>query len=96
MTKLEKDFENELVRWVEKELKGEALKLKLDGRRGFLDRTILLPGGVAVFMECKKNESANRRPQQISWAWRLQELGFTADFVWNMDDVKRLVEAVHG
>lgn len=91
MSELEKDFEKEAVDYVEKELGGYALKLKIDGRRGFPDRTILLPGGIAIFLELKRSPSAHQRAQQVVWVNRLQDLGFVAEFCWNMKQVKQVI-----
>lgn len=87
--RLERDLEADIVRWAI-EQGGEALKLKIEGRRGFPDRTILLPGGIAIFPEVKRDRGSDRRAQQIVWIERLQELGFAADFVTSLEQVEAM------
>lgn len=93
MAPLEKHLEDDVVSWAES-LGGEALKLKIDGRRGFPDRTILLPGGLVLFPEVKRSKSAHHRYQQIWWIDRLKDLGFTADFVSSFDQVEAMYESI--
>ena len=73
MSRLEKHGEAEIVRYVEEELGGECLKLKLDGRTGFPDRTIILPNCVPIFVEFKK-PGGKLRSAQVKWKKRLEEL----------------------
>jgi Holliday junction resolvase-like predicted endonuclease len=87
---VEADIENEVVAWC-KANGGEALKLKLEGQRGWPDRTILMPGGVVVFVELK--HKAKPSFQQLRWLARLEELGFTAGICHSLDDVKGLLNA---
>ena len=78
MSRLEKHGEAEIVRFVEDELGGECLKLKLDGRTGFPDRTILLPGCSPIFVEFKK-PGGKLRAAQVKWKERLEELNGYVD-----------------
>ena len=73
MSRLEKHGEAEIVRYVEEELGGECLKLKLDGRTGFPDRTILMSNCTPVFVEFKK-PGGKLRSAQVKWKKRLEEL----------------------
>jgi len=88
--RVEADLERDVVHWATKWMGGEALKLKLDGRRGFPDRTLLLPGGIAVFPELKRSENAAKRRQQLWWIERLRQLGFEAAFCWSLEQVTGL------
>ena len=73
MSRLEKHGEAEIVRFVEDELGGECLKLKLDGRTGFPDRTILMQNCFPIFVEFKK-PGGKLRAAQVKWKERLDDL----------------------
>jgi hypothetical protein len=90
---LEADIEKQVVRWVEDELGGECLKLK-DEERGFPDRTLLLPGGLIVFVELKRPKKNKRYHMQELWIARLKELGFRAAFCYSLDEVKELANGL--
>lgn len=85
----EDDVEAAVVRMIEEDFDGEALKLKLDAKRGFPDRTILLPGGLAMFLELKRPVGGRPSPQQIKWVERLSRLGFITRFCNSIDDARR-------
>ena len=51
-----------------------ALKLRIDGKNGFPDRTVLTPRGV-FFIEFKA-PGGKLRPAQEEWIERLRKLGF--------------------
>lgn len=55
---------------------GLALKLVLLGIRGFMDRTILLPGRVIFFVEVKRRKIGVVSAQQATWRRILTLLGF--------------------
>ncbi|WP_447875375.1 VRR-NUC domain-containing protein [Serratia fonticola] len=55
---------------------GTAYKFTSPGRRGVPDRLVLLPGGRAVFVECKAPGEAPR-PDQVREHNRLRALGFS-------------------
>ncbi|OMQ26876.1 VRR-NUC domain-containing protein [Serratia oryzae] len=54
---------------------GTAYKFTSPGRRGVPDRLVLLPGGRAVFVECKA-PGETPRPDQLREHNRLRALGF--------------------
>lgn len=91
MPELEGAIENRIVKYVEG-LGGFALKLILASERGFPDRTLLLPGGLIIFVEVKRPKDCKVYHQQLVWQNRLQKRGFTCEFVTSMQDVARLVK----
>ena len=78
MGRLEKYIESDIVDYVENEEQGEAYKLIIEGRRGFPDRTFLLPGGIALFPETKTTDGEASEHQRRKMA-RLRELGFVSE-----------------
>ena len=88
MHRLEKErvFEQELIDTT-KEQKGMCLKLKPMAQRGFPDRTILLPGGKIIFVECKRKKDRKIRRLQQEWVKRLRALGFDAIIADNISQV---------
>lgn len=56
---------------------GKAYKLTVPGRRNVPDRLLLLPGGRAIFVECKA-PGQKARPAQQRELERLVALGFEA------------------
>ena len=58
---------------------GKALKLDLKMYPGIPDRLVLLPGGVAAFVELKRpGRRVKKGSAQERWLKELNELGFTA------------------
>ena len=55
---------------------GKALKLKLEGVRGFPDRTVLLPDGRCFFVEFKREQIGVVSAQQRKFKFMLNLLGF--------------------
>lgn len=70
----ESTIERHLVKQV-KAAGGTAYKFTSPGRRGVPDRLVLLPGGQAVFVECKA-PGEHPRPDQMREHNRLRALGF--------------------
>jgi hypothetical protein len=69
--------ETRFVTYVKKELNLECLKLRIDGRDGFPDRSVLCNDGRIIFFEFKRVGHESRlRPQQRQWRKRLEQLGF--------------------
>jgi hypothetical protein len=89
MSELEDAIENRIVKYVEG-LGGLALKLVLASERGFPDRTLLLPGGLVLFVEVKRPKAAKVYHMQLIWKARLEKRGFTCEMVKSMADVARL------
>ncbi|MBE5253379.1 VRR-NUC domain-containing protein [Mixta mediterraneensis] len=71
----ESTIEKHLVAEVKK-AGGIAYKFVSPGRRAVPDRLVLLPGGRAVFIECKA-PGEKPRPEQLREHERLQALGFS-------------------
>lgn len=70
----ESTIEKHLIAEVKK-AGGIAYKFLSPGRRAVPDRLILLPGGRAVFVECK-SPGEKPRPEQLREHERLRALGF--------------------
>ncbi|KMV67432.1 nuclease [bacteria symbiont BFo2 of Frankliniella occidentalis] len=70
----ESTIEKHLVAEVKK-AGGIAYKFVSPGRRSVPDRLVLLPGGRAVFVECKA-PGEKPRPEQLREHERLRGLGF--------------------
>ena len=92
MTKLEKDIETKLRQMVEKH-GGKCLKWVCPGWTGVPDRIILLPGGMAMFVETKRPKGGKIDPLQRVWQNWLTSLGFQHYFVYDdaMIDTLELV-----
>ncbi len=69
-----------------------ALKLRIDGRKGFPDRTVFLPGGTPLFIEFKASGGVIS-PQQARWHKRLRSLGYHVYVAWSLDEAKTLLES---
>ena len=89
----ESELENDVVEWAESQ-GGFALKLKIEGQRGWPDRTILLPDHRIVFAELKRPNKNRYSINQEIWIRRLINLGFPAGFYESLDDVKGLLKLV--
>lgn len=70
----EKQIEQKLVKYVT-DLGGWALKLSSPGTSGLPDRLLLMPGGIAAFVEVKAPGKKPRALQQVQMR-RLKQLGF--------------------
>jgi len=71
-------------------LGGLALKLVLSSEMGFPDRTLLLPGGLVIFVEVKRPKKSKVYHMQLVWQTRLQKRGFRCEFVTSMEEVAAL------
>jgi len=69
---------------------GIAVKLNLRGRRGWPDRLVLLPGGVAFFVELKR-PGEQAQPLQRHVHNRIRRLGFVVIVVDSVADARRIV-----
>ena len=87
---LESDLEDEVVDWIDSE-GGYALKLKIEGQRGWGDRSLFLPEATFAVAELKRPGKNDRSINQKKWVRRLRELGFPVDFCESLDEVKELV-----
>lgn len=71
--------------------KGKTYKLNGQGDRGKPDRLVLLPGGVAFFIEFKAPGKKLRKLQEVECE-RLNELGFVTLVIDDYEDGMRQVE----
>ena len=70
---------------------GIALKVKVIGRRGFVDRLVLLPGGKVLFVELKRPIGGRLSPQQRAFHAELRNLNMTVASVKNSAEIARLL-----
>ena len=85
MIERESDIERKLYNYVKRQ-KGRCLKLNPAGMVGIPDRMILLPGGVIHFVELKR-KGQKPRPIQLHWLRKLTDLGFSAFWADNYEDI---------
>ena len=74
MTVLEAQLENYLVKRVE-ERGGITAKMTIQGRRGWPDRLVILPGNAIALIELKKPKSGRWSTIQLAMFSRLGHLG---------------------
>lgn len=91
MSKLEKDIENDFVEYALQ--RGcRAWKLFWLNRKGFPDRTVLMPGGRVIFMEFKRR--GNRQsPHQDKVQQILEGLGFDWYTPYTFQEAKDILDA---
>jgi|SRR3954462_14418388 len=82
--------EEELVRRVAA-AGGIALKIVTPGRRGFVDRLVLLPGGRAIMVECKRPRGGALSLHQIVYHRRIETLGVALALIKNSMDIDALL-----
>jgi hypothetical protein len=70
---------------------GTALKVKVIGRRGFVDRLVLLPGGKVLFVELKRPVGGRFSPQQKQFHDELRNLNMTVVSIKNLGEIARLM-----
>jgi hypothetical protein len=75
-----------------KDAGGLCIKLNPFGYVGIPDRLVLLPGGVVVFVECKKPKHAKVARLQRLWADKLAGMGFAHRYVFTREDVDEMME----
>jgi len=88
MTILERDIEAALVKRI-KEIGGKAYKFTSPNRRSVPDRLCLLPGGRALFVECKR-PGAKPTKLQAAEHERMRTLGFEVVVVDSMEAARAL------
>jgi hypothetical protein len=92
--KLEADEESRFVTLCE-DAGYKCLKLKLEGRRGWLDRTVLRTDGVLAVIELKKpGRKGGASYQQAEWLAWLQANGFHAGLFNDADEAFAYVESL--
>lgn len=72
---------------------GVCLKLAMIGKRNFPDRTVLLPGGIIFFVECKDISKDLRKTQRWFIERILQPLGFTVYVCKTKKQVDKILNA---
>lgn len=87
---LESAIEKRLVSRVENELGGLAIKLVEDGKRGWPDRTVILPGGRVVFVELKRKRGRLSHQQEARLD-QLKAMGHHTYTAWSNEDVDALL-----
>lgn len=75
---------------------GYCIKLSPLGMGGIPDRLVLLPGGIVVFVECKKPRGSRIARLQVYWKDELERLGFRHWYVFTREQVDQMVEELNG
>ena len=95
MSKLEKEIEKNLVKMV-KANGGRCEKVICQGCSGFPDRTILMPGGVVMFVETKRPKGGRYSALQDKWRDWLNDMGHMYFRVKDTEDIKWLELMIKG
>jgi Holliday junction resolvase len=66
---------------------GDCVKLARPGGRGMPDRLVLMPGGWACFVECKREKRNTVRPWQKQTIRRFRALGHRALIIRRKEEV---------
>ena len=74
-----------------REAGGHAIKLSAPGESGWPDRLVLLPGGIAAFVELKA-PGKKARPLQLYRQQQLRDLGFMSEIVDSKEGVSKFIE----
>jgi hypothetical protein len=88
----EDSVEEELVRRV-RALGGRCEKMAMQGRRGFPDRLVVLPGGRIYLVECKRPVGGRLSPHQISLHAAYEALGVRIAICRNSADIDNLLKS---
>lgn len=91
---LESKIENKLKREV-KRIGGWPLKFTSPGTNGVPDRILLMPGGKAIFVECKAPGEKPRKLQQERIK-KLRSLGFKVEIVDSYKAIRKLIQEIGG
>lgn len=90
MGRLEKSVEQSFVRWCKRQ-GFLCLKLRPFIGRGFPDRTVLLGGGLCVFVEFKTAEG-RLSPHQVQWLRTLNHLGYACGTAITLEEAIAIVD----
>lgn len=74
-----------------KKLGGLVRKIRYEGRNGCPDLLIILPGGLVVFVEVKKDERTGPDPHQAREHERMRQRGALVYTVGSKEQVDKLV-----
>jgi hypothetical protein len=88
----ETSIENYLVAGVEAK-GGKCLKLVDQGRRGFPDRTVLMPGGKIIFVETKTADG-HVQSWQNRYHVALRDLGFRVEVLYTCVQADRFLATI--
>ena len=91
----EAEIEAYFVKCVEEQLGGVALKLEVKGRRGWLDRLVLLPQGLTAIVELKAHYG-KLSAQQRKRIDALERLGHDVAVLPSKTSVDVWVQYTHG
>lgn len=89
--RLEISVEDELCARV-KAMGGMAEKVQVMGRRGFVDRLVILPGPRIVFVECKRPKGGRVAPHQKWYHRAFVALGVELAIVKTSEDIDALLK----
>lgn len=90
---LEKNIEKHLIEGVGA-LGGMTAKLTVEGRRGWPDRLILLPGGLVIFAELKRPKGGTLSAAQRSIFAKIDALGGAVVRLSTFEQVDKFLWAV--
>lgn len=74
-----------------KKLGGLVRKLRYEGRNGCPDLLVILPGGLVVFVEVKKDERTRPDPHQLREHERMRQRGAIVRNIGSKEQVNELV-----
>lgn len=77
-----------------KKLGGLVRKIRYEGRNGCPDLLVLLPGGLVLFVEVKKDERTKPDPHQLREHERMRQRGANVAIVGSIEQVNELVAEV--
>lgn len=75
-----------------KKLGGLVRKIRYEGRNGCPDLLVILPGGLVVFVEVKKDERTGPDPHQAREHKRMRQRGALVYIVGSKEQVDHLIE----
>lgn len=73
--KLERDFQSKLIKEIEQRMP-DALVTKFEGRQGWPD-VLILKGDRWATLECKRDENAEKQPNQEYYVKRMNVMSFS-------------------
>ncbi|MGL5736939.1 MAG: VRR-NUC domain-containing protein [Beijerinckiaceae bacterium] len=75
-----------------KKIGGLVRKIRYEGRNGCPDLLVILPGGLVVFVEVKKDERTGPDPHQAREHERMRKRGAIVRTIGSNEQVDRLIE----
>lgn len=77
-----------------KKIGGLVRKIRYEGRNGCPDLLVILPGGLVLFVEVKKDERTKPDPHQLREHERMRQRGANVAVVGSIEQVDELVAEV--